>query len=319
MTRSSMFWEGNSSLGTGVGDVGPYSGDLFAEFLKAIWGEKTGILSGLRVIESTPNAKTVDVEAGKAIVKGRFLVLDADLTLTIANNTSGNARIDYIVAQCDWANQEITLEIVEGTPAASPSAPTLTQNDGTLWQMPLAQITVADAFTTISETEITRERAWATDDWPGRIETSATDDAPNGWLVCDGSAVSRADYADLFDAIGTDFGSGDGSTTFNLPDMRGRVPVGLDNMGGSSANVVTNTNADSVGGTGGEENHTLTNSEMPTHSHQFTMYNGGTGSAKVSSLGLANSAGNITTTTAGGGAAHNNMQPWMAMYWMIKT
>lgn len=60
--------------------------------------------------------------------------------------------------------------------------------------------------------------------------------APTGWLFCDGSAVSRTTYAALFSAIGTLWGAGDGSTTFNLPDMRGRVPAGIDNLGGAAAN-----------------------------------------------------------------------------------
>lgn len=60
--------------------------------------------------------------------------------------------------------------------------------------------------------------------------------APTGWLLCAGQAVSRTTYAALFTAIGTTWGAGDGSTTFNLPDMRGRVPAGADNMGGNAAN-----------------------------------------------------------------------------------
>lgn len=63
--------------------------------------------------------------------------------------------------------------------------------------------------------------------------------APNaGFLLCDGSAVSRSTYADLFAVLGTAFGVGDGSTTFNVPDMRGRVAVGIDNLGGSAANRI---------------------------------------------------------------------------------
>lgn len=55
--------------------------------------------------------------------------------------------------------------------------------------------------------------------------------APQGWLICDGSAISRTDYAALFAVIGTIYGVGDGSTTFNLPDLRGEFRRGLDNMG----------------------------------------------------------------------------------------
>ena len=61
---------------------------------------------------------------------------------------------------------------------------------------------------------------------PGVISMYAGATAPDGWLLCDGSAVSRTTYADLFTAIGTTYGAGDGSTTFNVPDVRGRVPVG---------------------------------------------------------------------------------------------
>lgn len=59
--------------------------------------------------------------------------------------------------------------------------------------------------------------------------------APDGWILCYGQAVSRTTYAPLFTAIGTAYGAGDGSTTFNLPDMRGRVAAGKDDMGGAAA------------------------------------------------------------------------------------
>lgn len=69
----------------------------------------------------------------------------------------------------------------------------------------------------------------------GTVLPFAGSAAPSGWLLCYGQAVSRATYANLFAAIGTAFGVGDGSTTFNVPDLRGRVPAGLDNMGGAAA------------------------------------------------------------------------------------
>lgn len=67
--------------------------------------------------------------------------------------------------------------------------------------------------------------------------------APGGWLLCAGQAVNRVTYGILFAAIGTTYGTGDGSTTFNVPDLRGRVPFGADNMLGTAANraqVTTN-------------------------------------------------------------------------------
>lgn len=97
---------------------------------------------------------------------------------------------------------------------------------------------------------------------------------PSGWLICDGRAVSRATYSALHtilkDAGGSNtyvHGAGDGSTTFNLPDLRGRVLLGRDNMGGSSANRVVNAQADAFGGNAGAETVALSSSEMPSHTH----------------------------------------------------
>lgn len=116
----------------------------------------------------------------------------------------------------------------------------------------------------------------------GTILQYAGSASPAGWLLCNGATISRADYAALFTAIGTAFGSGDGSTTFNLPDFRGRVPVGLDNMGGSSANRITASQADTLGGSGGAQSQvpagsvsvsgtvgstTLSLAQTPSHSH----------------------------------------------------
>lgn len=98
--------------------------------------------------------------------------------------------------------------------------------------------------------------------------------APNGWLLCYGKAVNRADYPNLFAAIGTTFGACDGSTTFNLPDLRGRVPAGKDNMGGTPANRLTTAGSGvdgpTLGAAGGSQAHTLTTAQMPAHAHTAT-------------------------------------------------
>lgn len=88
----------------------------------------------------------------------------------------------------------------------------------------------------------------------GEIIQFAGSVIPDGYLVCDGSAVSRTDYADLFTVIGTTYGSGDGSTTFNLPDLTGKVA-----MGASSTYT--------IGSSGGEATHELTSGEMASHAH----------------------------------------------------
>lgn len=92
----------------------------------------------------------------------------------------------------------------------------------------------------------------------GSITMWSTATAPTDWLLCDGSAVSRTTYATLFGVISTTYGTGDGSTTFNLPNLKGRIPVGLDS---------TQTEFDALGETGGAKTHTLTTTEMPSHTH----------------------------------------------------
>ena len=139
--------------------------------------------------------------------------------------------------------------------------------------------------------------------------------APTGFLLCNGSAVSRTTYATLFGVIGTTFGAGDGSTTFNLPDLRGRVAVGTGQGTGLTNRV--------LGAMGGEETHMLTTAEMPSHTHAFpngieNQINPADASGG-GSFGATSSSSNISTAPAGGGGAHNVMQPFLVLSFHIKT
>lgn len=88
--------------------------------------------------------------------------------------------------------------------------------------------------------------------------------APSGWLMCEGQALSRTTYVNLYNVIGTKFGAGDGSTTFNVPNLKGKVVVGVDS---------TDSDFATLGSTGGAKEHTLTVSEMPTHTHVQNSHN----------------------------------------------
>lgn len=147
---------------------------------------------------------------------------------------------------------------------------------------------------------------------------------PTGWLFCYGQAVNRVTYAALFSAIGTTYGVGDGSTTFNLPDLRGRTVAGKDDMGGSSANRLTDQsgglNGDTLGATGGAETHTLTTAQIPAHSHSVGVQASGGAGGWTTPLG-GNGAANHTypSNAEGGGGAHNNVQPTIILNYIIKT
>ena len=159
----------------------------------------------------------------------------------------------------------------------------------------------------------------------GTLFLWSTDSAPTGFLLCYGQAVSRATYSDLHtllkDVGGADnyaYGNGDGSTTFNVPDLRGRTPLGKDNMGGASADRVTNAAADSLAGNAGAEDHTLITSETPAHTHQANVYSGG-GSGTTAFAPGRNESTNHTTSSVGSDGAHNNMSPYITLSYIIKT
>lgn len=148
--------------------------------------------------------------------------------------------------------------------------------------------------------------------------------APTGWLLCFGQAISRATYATLFAAISTTYGVGDGSTTFNLPDMRGRVAAGADNMGGSAAGRLTSTtmspDGNTLSATGGTQTHTLITAEMPSHTHALSDAYPGVntgGSWQQNGGAYGGSIGTIGST--GGGGAHLNVQPTLVLNYIIKT
>lgn len=142
---------------------------------------------------------------------------------------------------------------------------------------------------------------------------------PANWLVCDGSAVSRTTYADLFSVIGTTYGEGDGSTTFNLPNKKGRVSAGYD---------ATNSQFNTLGKHIGEEKHTLSVSELAKHTHEFITTTGSTNFAILESLDgnphakWDTSEGNLTSgpmTETGGSQPFNVIQPTEIDQWIIKA
>ncbi|MAK97528.1 MAG: hypothetical protein CL996_08580 [Euryarchaeota archaeon] len=182
---------------------------------------------------------------------------------------------------------------------------------------------------------------------------------PSGYLNCDGTAVSRSTYSALFAIIGTDYGSGNGSSTFNLPDLQDKVPVGVSgsktvaSSGGAATVTPTGSitiNALTPSGTitGSTGNHTLSSGQLPSHSHSqdhgrkygsFDFSNSGyfidngiyylanmvnTGSvggnaAHSHSLSASFSGSSVTPTGSTSINAVSTLQPYVAIKFMIKT
>jgi len=180
---------------------------------------------GLHVISQDIPNMTVHITPGVAIVNNAQVRYTGGNSPTITAPTS-NPRIDLVVIK-----QDGTIEIINGTENTSPVAP-LYPSD----KLVLAEIYLRVSITKIKASDDSVEGYISLDARPitgvapsmpaGVIFAFGGSSAPAGFLLCDGSAVSRTTYAVLFAAIGTIYGIGNGSTTFNLPDMRGSVPIG---------------------------------------------------------------------------------------------
>lgn len=172
----------------------------------------------------------------------------------------------------------------------------------------------------------------------GSILLHSSDVIPDGWLLCDGTAISRLDYSDLFNVIGTTYGSGDGKNTFNLPDFRTRVPLGsntsyiLGSNGGNESNSYTPS--------GTVQGHALTVNEMPSHNHGFSSnadvrWDGlsgyaDTNGAWATGYRFANNGGGGNVGHTGGNASHSHgfsgtrasistLQPYLTVNYIIKV
>ena len=140
------------------------------------------------------------------------------------------------------------------------------------------------------------------------------DTVPDGHLECDGSAVSRTTYAALFAIIGTTFGAGDGSTTFNVPNLQDRMAVGVGQGSGLTNRVLA--------ATGGAATHALSSGENASHNHDSSTKLADVYGSNKASSGSYNAAAAMTALTsgsAGSGSAHANLPAYLALHFLIVT
>ena len=157
----------------------------------------------------------------------------------------------------------------------------------------------------------------------GTVLPIATESVPEGWMLCDGREISIEEYQGLYDLIGTTYGAGDSAfwaqvffpaTTFNIPDLRGRTIIGANDMGGEQSEVIVNHPAQR-GQSGGAEMHQLVQSELPVVSFPVLSFQ----SAGPDLIINGSTPVAETQIQFGADEPHNNMQPYMALNYMIKV
>jgi microcystin-dependent protein len=247
-----------------------------------------------------------------------------------------------------------TTTATSGTIALGTNASAITANSTTI---SATEVGYLDGVTSAIQTQINTANTTITNNTPvGAVTMWVAADAPTGWTLCQGQAISRTTFGSLFTVIGTTYGAGDGSTTFNLPDLRGRVPMGAGlgrNVAGNADLATSRTLGTKVSDA---QTHTLTTGEIPNvasanHAHYHmsavslnsgTIMNIAPNDSLLDSYGSYDAIGTSTaqanyvvsqTTvgvesirvtssgpndTVGGGGAHNNTQPSTVINFIIK-
>jgi hypothetical protein len=208
--------------GTVVGDSGPYSAEQWRQIWRNVlgWGGEranVGVFlssgtqpnDGLLVQAQSPVTTAIDVLRGAALVRGIFYLSDATVAFVVANNASGNPRIDTVVLRADYIAQTVRLALKQGAPAASPTPPSLTQTAGVIWEIPIADIAVANGFTSIASANISSRREWINAASGVYLDNVLNN---SGVTLNDGDVVIWDDSADRAVTV---------STTINDPDTAG--------------------------------------------------------------------------------------------------
>ena len=289
--------------------------------IAALSAGNAGVLSETDLVGTATSTTNFRVSAGTALINhntagnGQFLVTnDADVNQTINAPGSGTKHVT------------VYLRLQDGTLGDGANAATVTKREETTatYGIPAGQsgielyrivLPAGASLTSGATITSTRRVVGVSSSLPpvGSLQPYAGSTAPSGWLICNGASVSQAAYPALYAVIGLTYGGSGGN--FNLPDLRGRVPVGLN---------ASDSDFNTLGETGGAKTHTLTTSEMPIHSHshvetRLTIAGGALFNAGAPGAALDEATENRTTGDAGSGQAHNNLQPYITVNYLIKT
>jgi len=238
----------------------------------------------------------------------------------------GNQSATYKVGRrcrCVGTNTGTVYGTISNVAAVTDTTVTLTMDSG---QILVTEVDGSEAVSvgsdpgtqSIAYTSVADPPAQPETFSPGMIMIYGAVGPPNGWLICNGQAVNRTTYADLFTAIGTTYGSGDGSTTFNIPDLVGRAPIGYGQSPDAGEGGGAGTSR-GIGTKAGAETHTLSTDQMPAHDHTSPFSatgpqeDGGGSATNIPVPGTGPATG-----SAGNGVAHNNVGPALTIQYIIK-
>lgn len=313
-------------------------------------GMEHGVAKPSHYKVTAAGAMDISIAAGYAFVRGTDITYQglyavrntAAVTKTVGAAHASQTRIDLVVLEVrdqaanGVANNDAQIRVVAGTPGGGAPAIPATA-------LLLATLTITANKTTIVGGDIVDNRTLGGNvgqigdikEWSGGI-------LPTNYEYADGGAISRSTYDEYFALVGTSHGAGNGSTTFNKPDKRGRFTLGMDNMGTGAANRVTAAAADQVAGAGGVEKVALAGNNLPAHDHPmgqhkhgpsiggqlFVMSSGGAhnvaAGANYNISTITVETGNMTTTPNTGTNTTANtpvdlMNPYVATPYIVKV
>jgi microcystin-dependent protein len=352
MTETYRFYSGST------GDTRSYTAADWAAFFRSLFstGVSHGTLGALAVTQHSSGDRSVDVATGSAWVYGYMVTNDASANVAVAANSSGNPRIDRIILRNTVATG-ITIEVLQGTPAASPAAPALTQNS-TTYEISLAQVYLANGYTQILTANITDERTYST-----VARVVGTQVYANGTMDMGSQKITNAAAAS---GTGTGLTKGDvdayATNFYPLPPGavvffgEASVPSGFLACNGAAVSRTTYAALFSVigvgfgvgdgsttfnvpsmssriiighsgsgdyyyvGSTGGASTVTLVTAELPSHTHLIQYASGDLKFGSYSGSSQTVGAGGTGTSgSTGSGGAHDNMPPHIILNWGIKT